>query len=77
MREIRFKLSGIVLKTERELVLEKGSTMRISTKRKGVCRTHERRRERVIITGDIILYEEKIQEYLGGLRLALNRIGSE
>ena len=51
--------------------------MRISTKRKGVCRTHERRRERVIITGDIILYEEKIQEYLGGLRLALNRIGSQ
>ena len=46
MREIRFKLSGMVLKTERELVLEKESTMRISTKRKGVCGTHERRRER-------------------------------
>ena len=32
-------------KIERELVLEKESTMRISTKRKGVCETHERRRE--------------------------------
>ena len=53
----------MVLKTERELVLEKESTLRISTKRKGVCGTHERRREREImmITGDI-LYEEKIQE---------------
>ena len=48
--------------------------MRISTKRKGVCGTHERRRqrdretetetessERMMITG-VILYEEKIQE---------------
>ena len=39
-------LSRMVLKTKRELVLEKESTMRISTKRKGVCGTHERRRER-------------------------------
>ena len=46
MRAIRFKLSGMVsLKTEKELVLKKESTMRISTKRKGVCGTHERRRE--------------------------------
>ena len=29
-------------KLERELVLEKGSTMRISTKRKGLRKTHER-----------------------------------
>ena len=40
----RFKLSRIVLKTERELVLEKESILRISTKRKGVCKTHERER---------------------------------
>ena len=65
----------MVLKTERELVLEKESTMRISTKRKGVYGTHKRRRERervereyrekerekMMINGDI-LYEEKIQE---------------
>ena len=41
MREIRFKLSGMVLKTEKELVLENEST-----KGKGVCGTQERRRER-------------------------------
>ena len=43
------KLSGIVLRTERELVLEEESTMRISTKREGECGTHkrgERERER-------------------------------
>ena len=45
MREIPFKLSRMILQTERELVLEKESTMRISTKRKGVCGTHERWRE--------------------------------
>ena len=39
-------LSGMVLKKKRELVLEKESTMKISTKRKGVCGTHERRRKR-------------------------------
>ena len=39
-------------------------------------RERERERERMMIKGDI-LYEEKIQEYLGGLRLALNQIGSE
>ena len=32
-------------KTKRELVLEKESTMRISKKRKGVCKTHRRERE--------------------------------
>ena len=32
-------LSGMVLKKKRELVLEKESTMKISTKRKGVCGT--------------------------------------
>ena len=36
---MNISLSGMVLKTERELVLEKESTMRISTKRKGVCGT--------------------------------------
>ena len=35
-----------------------------------------RERERMIITSDM-LYEGKIQEYLGDLRLALNQIGSE
>ena len=59
-------LSRMVLKTKRELVLEKESTMRISTKRKGVCGTHERERESIyreimMIAGDI-LYDEKIQE---------------
>ena len=56
-------MSRMVLKTERELVLEKESTLRISTKRKGVCGTHETRRERdkMMITGDII-YKEKTQE---------------
>ena len=46
MREIRFKLSGMVLKTEKELVLENEST-----KGKGVCGTQERRRERRIRKG--------------------------
>ena len=31
MRIIRFKLLGMVLKTKRELVLEKESTMRLKT----------------------------------------------
>ena len=63
MREIWFKLSGMVLNIQRELVLEEESTMRISTKRKGVCGNHKRRRERerIMITGDI-LYEDKVQE---------------
>ena len=39
-------MSRIVLKTKRELVLEKESITTISTKRKGVCGTHERRRKR-------------------------------
>ena len=46
----------------------------------GLTRERERgereARERMMIKGDI-LYEEKIQEWLGGLRLALNQIGSE
>ena len=39
---------GIVLKTEKELVLEKESTMKISVKKKGVCGTREREREREV-----------------------------
>ena len=39
-------------------------------------RERERKRERMMITIDI-LYEEKTQEQVGGLRLALNPIGSE
>ena len=46
MREIRIKLSGMVLKIEREIILEKESIIMISTRRKAVCGTHERRRER-------------------------------
>ena len=37
---------NLVLKTERVLVLEKESTLRISTKWKEVCGTLEKRRER-------------------------------
>ena len=60
----------MVLKTERELLLEKESTTKISTKREyvGLTREGERERERervyietMMIIGDIS-YKEKIQE---------------
>ena len=58
-------------KIERELVLE----MRIRTKR-GKDVELSRERESDGKKRYIILYEENIQQWLGGLRLALNQIGS-
>ena len=73
-------------KTERELVLEKGST--ISTKRTGLCKTPKRgrekrrerdsedERERKMMTTANILCEKISTKRLRGLRLALNQFGS-